>query len=150
MRSNKFRVYLFRPQGILGWIIALVTFCRYTHSAIEIVYEDGQCDIWDSNERRGEFGLADESILLRSHEVWEFEGDLTPWVEKFKGKKYDWAGVIGWIFKADSKSKFYCFESTWAGLMYYMGFDIDDLTYPDHLSGCTLKVLCQNLSMRDE
>lgn len=136
MTQNK--IYLFKPRGILGEIITLVTRCEYSHSAVEV---DGV--LYDASETRGEFGRSDPDIFSgswfrprRKYVVVEFSGDMSPWLDFMAGAQYDWKGVLGWIFRANDITKFYCFEATWAALK-FAGITKTE-TMPDRLSGCDL------------
>lgn len=105
------KLYLFKPASIIGRIITLVTGTKYSHSAVEF-----KGVMYDTSESRATFGQSDIDLSKRKYVVYDFHGDLTLWKIEMSGKKYDWKGVFGWIFGAEDKHKFYCFESSWAAL----------------------------------
>ena len=150
----KFRQYLFEPNGILGYLITIVTGCKYSHSAVGILYDDGSEDIYDASEKRGDFAREDDLDYLfkgfckptRKYVYYDFEGDATPVIESLEGKKYDWKGVFGWLFKSQDKSKFYCFEVNWLALEFFTKGSLDNVEYPDFLSGCTVEERCIQLN----
>lgn len=153
-RPVKFGVYLFEPNGFLGWLITLITGCKYSHSAVSVIFEDGQEVIYDASETRGDFNIADDDKYLfkgwckpyRKYIYYEFDGDITPVIDSLRGKKYDWKGVLGWLFKSNDKSKFYCFEVNWLVFEYYENGTIDNVEYPEFLNGCTIEERCTELN----
>lgn len=66
--------------------------------------------------------------------MFEFKGDLMPWLKRMKHVGYDWKGMLGWLFKADDKSRFYCFETALSALNECR---IGEYTSP--VNGCYIK-----------
>lgn len=131
MHTNK--LYLFYPATLIGWLISLVTRSPFCHAAIEV---DGV--LYDSSENRATFGVSTIDPSKRRHISLTFGGDLGGWLRYMQGKEYDWAGVLGWLFRADSKRRFYCFEAAWMALR-HVGVVRGGL--PTQLSGSDLLVL---------
>lgn len=123
------KVYLFFPISWVGLIICLVTKSRFSHAAVEI---DGV--LYDSSETRAKFGKSEVDLRSRPHVVFEFEGDMTEWLASMEGKRYDWKGVMGWIFNKQDKNKFYCFETVWSALEHLKIVG----PQPDKVSGKTI------------
>jgi len=108
----KYELRLYKPNSIIGLIICIITGSKYSHSAVLINGE-----LWDSSESRGYFG-KNTNLGNREYISFEFKGNLTLWLLKMKEVEYDWLGVVGWLFKANDKSKFYCFEASLSALRY--------------------------------
>ena len=107
------KVYLYKPKSFIGYLITWVTKAPYSHAAIEI-----DNILYDSSETRGNFGKSEIINKNRKFICYEVEGDLSVWLESMKGKKYDWSGVIGWIFNVNDRDRFYCFEAVYDALAY--------------------------------
>lgn len=105
------KLYLFYPDGAVGRLIKHVTGSPFSHAAIEY---NGV--IYDASEERGDFNVSHIKPETRKHIVIEFAGDLSGWLARMTGKKYDWPGVLGWVFAANSKKRVYCFEAAWQAL----------------------------------
>ncbi len=125
------KIYLFYPSSLKGYFICLVTLSRFSHAAVEV-----RGVLYDSSESRGYFGESQIDTSTRRYEVWELEGSLIRWRVSMRGKKYDWKGVIGWIFGAGSKNKFYCFETAWSALA-VLGHVPEEI--PNRVSGKTIR-----------
>jgi len=114
MRSDRInKLYLFYPNSLIGFIISLVTRSPFAHAAIEY------CGVlYDASETRGNFARSTIDLSQRAHLCLEFPGDLSTWVLEMTmpPKKYDWIGVLGWLFSANDRSKFHCFEAAWSAL----------------------------------
>lgn len=142
-------LYLFGPQGITGLIITQVTGCPWSHSAIET----GGV-IYDSSETRGNFGVASKNIFRktwlgkRKYVVYEFQGDLSEWIRDMSGTKYDWRGVLGWLFGLNCHKRFYCFEASWWALR-HVGI-LPTQPQPDRISGCDLEYIMINHKKQTE
>lgn len=132
----KFKVYLFYPNSLKGLIICLVTLSRFSHAAIEY-----NGTLYDSSETRGSFGISDIKLAERKFICKELDGDLSFWYNRMKGTKYDWKGVLGWIFKFNDTSRYYCFEAIWEALL---DVGIVTLPRPRRLSGGDLLKLLNN------
>lgn len=104
-------LYLFYPNSLIGWIICLITRTPYAHTAISV---NGV--LWDSSESRGDFNRSTIDLSKRKHVAIRFKGDLTGWLEKMQGTKYDWLGVFGWLFRWNTPNKYFCFEASWEAL----------------------------------
>jgi len=104
-------LYLFYPNSFIGLLICLITRTPFAHTAISI---DGV--LWDSSESRGDFNQSDIDLTKRKHIAIPFEGDLSDWLSKMYGTKYDWLGVFGWVFKWNTPNKYFCFEASWEAL----------------------------------
>lgn len=98
----------------MGLIISLATNCPYTHAAVEV---DG---IWyHSSEKQGGFSeLNPADYDNRSATIYEFTGDLQPWLKSMHGKQYGWKGIFGWACYAigihrgtikGHRKHFYCY-----------------------------------------
>jgi len=73
--------------------------------------------------------------MRRAHTVLEFEGNLDNWLEEMYNTHFDWYGMVGWLFKAENKKKFYCFEAAWKALQ-----EADIVgEQPDFLTGCVIE-----------
>lgn len=130
------KLYLFYPTSLIGLIICLVTRSPYAHAAIEM----GGV-LYDASEHRGSFGRSDIDVTKRGH-IWiEFSGDLSPWLMRLTGSKYDWLGVFGWLWKRNRPGRFYCFEAAWQAL-YEVG--IVSGSQPARLSGSDLLEIAAN------
>lgn len=108
------KFYFFKPEGWMGKIICRVTKSEYCHVAIEI---NGK--MYDSSENRGNFAEISRSILEEREWIgYEIttQQNMEQWVDHMMGTKYDWRGVIGWVFNLNDKTKFYCFEAGWNAL----------------------------------
>ena len=126
------KIALFKPEkwSLTGWLICLITRCSYSHAA---VYVDG-LGWFHSSETVGYFDVLNRAEFAeREALVFEFSGDLSGWLKLMKRTEYDWKGVLGWLFKADDKDRFYCFETamnalSYGGIAHYNG----------QVSGCTV------------
>jgi len=138
MSQNK--LILLEPDSFLGLIISWITGCKYSHSIVEI---DGI--MYDSSETRGKFGITDRKVMYdvvhgrRKNVVYTVPGDLYPWIAEMSGTRYDWKGVLGWLFKLNNHKKFYCFEASWKALLIA---GIVEHT-PNQISGCDLEKVMQ-------
>lgn len=112
---NKIALFTATPSSATALIIAATTQCPFSHAAVCI---DGQW--YHSSESTGGFGPMEPADFANRHAtVYEFEGDLSEWLEKMKGKQYDWRGIAGWVMKSVGLNKhshgnpkqFYCFET---------------------------------------
>lgn len=105
------KIYLFKPVSILGRIISFITRSKYSHAAIEI-----EGTLYDSSEQRGYFSYSNIDTNKRQHIYYDIDGDLTDWVRDMHFTPYDWVGIFGWLFAADDKKKFYCFEAVYSAM----------------------------------
>lgn len=112
---NRIALFMGSPRSLTGVLINLVTNCPYSHAAIEV---DGTW--YHASEKLGCFGVVDiESFSDRRCVIYEFEGNLSDWVEIMNGKKYDWRGIFGWAMysvglnrmSSGNPKQFYCFEA---------------------------------------
>lgn len=127
------KIALFKPEkwSLTGWIICLITQCPYSHAA---VYADG-LGWFHSSEKLGRFDVLNRAEFAeREVMVFEFEGDLSAWLRRMKHTQYDWTGVLGWLFKADDKKRFYCFETVLSALE-----ACGAASYNGRVSGCTVQ-----------
>jgi len=97
-----------------GWIIRTVTGSIYTHAAI--MTDNGA--VYDSSEKKGGVTFRGKLSVFDERQVVIFyvESDkevLYKKIDKTLGTKYVWKGVFGWLFTAQDKNKFYCFEYVW-------------------------------------
>lgn len=111
--KNKIVLFEWTPRSAMAWIILIATGCPFSHAAIEI---NGK--LYDASERRGTLAEADvERLRGRPCQVCEFEADLSQWLRKSIGKKYDYTGVLGWMAcrffnrACGNRHRFYCFET---------------------------------------
>ena len=137
MKVNK--LYLFYPASLLGWLISVVTRSPFCHAAIEV---DGV--LWDASESRGYFGRSGIDVSKRKHVCLEFAGDLSSWLDFLQGREYDWIGVLGWLFHANSRRRFYCFEAAWLALSQC---GIAKGSMPTQLSGSDLAAIISDHAM---
>ena len=124
------KIYLFYPVTIMGRIITFVTRSRFSHAAVEY---NGV--LYDSSETRGDFGVSSVDLSMRKYKCFEVDGDLKSWYNRMYGTKYDWKGIVGWVFGFHSKSRFYCFEAAWDA-MYDIGLVKEQ--HPDRVSGADI------------
>lgn len=124
------QLILFYPTGLIGLLICLVTRSPYAHAAILV---DGV--LWDASEGRGNFAQSDIDLASRRHLAVPFIGDLSGWLQAMQGKRYDYAGIAGWIFGRNRADKVYCFEAAWHALK-AVGIAVGD--QPGRLSGSDL------------
>jgi hypothetical protein len=125
---HKYKIHLLKPTTLIGYIISIATWSKYSHSIVEI---NGV--LYDSSETRGTFDVSDLVLGDRPYLTYEFRSkiNLKRWAGKNLGKEYDWLGVFGWFFDANDKNKFYCFEATYAALYHAK---ITDIRIPTKLS----------------
>ena len=102
-------------RSLISLVIALVTKSGYSHGMICVK------DVWyDASESRGNFNVTDRSLYDdRNCIVWDIKDHklVENFVQQSIGKKYDYKGVIGWIWnKNNDKRRFYCFEACWQAL----------------------------------
>jgi len=107
------QIYLIEPNSFIGYLITFITGSKYSHAAIAI-----NGILYDSSEKRGDFNVSDVHLNKRKYVCYELKGNLSEWLAMNIGREYDWVGVIGWLFKANDKTKFYCFEAIYSALMY--------------------------------
>lgn len=105
------KLYLFYPTSLIGFLICLVTRSPYAHAAVMV---DGV--LYDASENRHTFDRSDIDPRQRGHISIEFAGDLRPWLENMMGRRYDWRGVIMWLFGKGDDDRVYCFEAAWHAL----------------------------------
>lgn len=133
MKTCKIALFEGMFRSYTGFLIAMVTRCQYVHAAVCV---DGVW--WHSSETLGHFGRVDmEAYKNRNCIVFEFPGDLTEWVEKMKPTRYDWRGVLGWIWKWNSPTRFYCFEAAFDALLSAKVIQHDEVVPSP--SGCHLQ-----------
>ena len=97
-------------RSLTGVLIMCVTRSRYSHAAVNL---NGR--MVDASESRGNVGETTALDLAPSRRVRAFEVDLRDpvhrnFIKQHMGAEYDWAGVLGWLFRANSRRRFYCFE----------------------------------------
>lgn len=104
---NKIFIFTGAFRSPTGLMIALATRCQFVHAAVSVA---GEC--WHSSEQLGRFDRVDLAAYAeRDCIMFEFEGDLSQWLEGMKGCRYDWRGVLGWLFRMNNPQRFYCFEA---------------------------------------
>lgn len=133
-------------RSVTGAAIRWATGCEFVHGAIKI---DG---VWyDASEKRGNFAEMDENKYKHRRcvvfELPDSDTDkLKAWLDEHRGRKYDWSGVLLWIFKhRGDLSKFFCFEAQRSGLR-RIGFSINK--HP--LSGCHILEAFEDRHIRGE
>ena len=97
-------------RSLTGVLIMVVTRSRYSHAAVNL---NGR--MVDASESRGNVGETTALDLAPRRRVRAFEVDLRDpvhrnFITQHLGAEYDWAGVLGWLFRANSRRRFYCFE----------------------------------------
>ncbi len=136
------KVILFeKKNNFMSWIISFFTSCDITHAAVMI---DGV--VYDASESRGGVSKVGSIDVFGGRNVFLYDIDLTDihlanarlFAHGTVGRKYDWHGVLGWVFGFKGKRKrFYCFEYVWE-CMRAAGVDIA----PKHqISGCDLSAV---------
>lgn len=117
----------------MSLLISLVTRCPITHAAI---YDEKTGKWWHASETEGKFCELDiHKFSDRECWIFEFNGDLTGWLNVMKGALYDWMGVLGWIYNLpNNDSRFYCFEAVYYALR-MTGVSLRQLS---RVSGCDL------------
>lgn len=129
--KNKIAIFTGAFNTPTGFLIALATRCQFVHAAVCV---DGEW--WHSSEKLGCFGKVDiDGYANRDCAVFEFEGDLTEWLEQMKPTKYDWRGVFGWLLRLNNPTKFYCFEAAQSALLHTGAVRVPI----ESLSGCDLR-----------
>ena len=93
-----------------------------------------------SSESVGYFtALNPDDFAGREVATFEFEGDLTQWLKTMRNVQYDWKGAIGWLFNADDKKRFYCFEAALGALV-----ACGHAQYQSPVNGCYVLGLAKN------
>jgi|TARA_R110000851_G_scaffold230898_7_gene383720 hypothetical protein len=104
------KLHLYKPNSWIGYGICIVTFSKYCHAAIEY-----KGKLYDASESRGRFGKASLHTINRpsSQHLISVDDDtiIDGWLSRNMNRKYDYKGVIGWIFKVNDHNRFYCFEA---------------------------------------
>lgn len=108
MQSN--RLFLFLPNTFAEWLLAIFFRDFFIHAAIEV----GGVR-YDSDPRRGSFGLSDVSLDGRKVVEIEFGGDLFNFVQGMSGRVHQWRGVWGWL-RACRRRSLYSFDMVWLAL----------------------------------
>jgi uncharacterized protein YycO len=106
------RVVLFKYKwtSLISLLIGIITGSVYTHAGIII---NGR--VYEATETRGEVCDTGRLKDYKDREITVFDlpdPDMhgTEWAKAQVGRKYDWKGVFGWVFKNEDRKKFYCFE----------------------------------------
>lgn len=117
----------------MSLLISLVTRCPITHAAI---YDEKTEKWWHASETAGKFcELEVSQFSERECWIFEFNGDLSVWLDSMKGTLYDWLGVLGWVYNLPSSdTRFYCFEAAYYALR-MTGVSLRGLS---RVSGCHL------------
>ena len=131
----------YTPSSMISRIIKWFTKSNFTHV---MIYCNGA--LWDSSEKRGDFGAAKlEDYRDRKAHVYQTGvtcGSAADWINGMIGRKYYYQGILGWVLHTISSkfdnlsirrsSKFYCFESA---RDFLLEFGYNDASQDKYLSG---------------
>lgn len=103
---------------------AIQFWTRGNYSHCEIITAnnpDGSVTCWSSSIRDG--GVREKTMVLNPEnwDIVEVDGDLPSilvWFEAHRGWKYDWLGLLGFLFRpiTGSKNRLFCSEAVAASL----------------------------------
>jgi len=111
------KVILFQTEwrSFFSMLICAVTRTRHSHAALEV----GNF-FFDADGSRGNVGALDpDRFLNRRVEVYSVEANTSKaveYVEHRMGERYDYAGILGWLFKKGNAKRAYCFEYVVEGI----------------------------------
>ena len=115
-QRNKIALFTGAFRSKTGLLIALATRCEFVHAAVYVAADNSW---YHSSESIGRFDkLNRDDYQARYCIAFEFSGDLSGWVKKMQGKRYDWRGVLGWLVRLNNPERFYCFEAAQDALRY--------------------------------
>ena len=112
--------YKGRHTGLRGLLDAAVRWwTRGPYSHVELVMEDGTC--WSASARDGGVRSKRVNTASGNWDVYEIDGDeaaAVTWFEAHRGRKYDYAGLFGFVWRPcyGAESRFFCSEAIAAAL----------------------------------
>lgn len=103
---------LYSPNSILGWIVALKTWSRFSH--IEIYDGDGRSLASRDGKGVGRYPLRlDELAEVRRPTAMNFSHEIgSRWFNLVEGQKYDWIGLLCFTLavKQGAQDRMFCSE----------------------------------------
>jgi uncharacterized protein YycO len=109
----------------ISLLIAFATGSRFTHAAILTA----QGMVIDAHEGRGKVGMNGHLTFWGSRhvDVWEIEDQELigmEWVLSQFGRRYDYRGVLGYLWGDENIRRFYCFELAIGAICKARGYEI--------------------------
>jgi hypothetical protein len=112
------QLVLCRNRSLGSWLIRLLTWGRWSHSAIldsqeELVYDSsflhGGCRVWTWEQFQRMYPVR-EVRTLNVHDA----ASGRYWLERQIGKGYDWTALVGFAFRRDWQltDRWFCSEHT--------------------------------------
>lgn len=106
--NNKIALFT-GTRSLTAAAIRWATNCEFVHAAVQL---NGRW--YHASETLGCYGALDRmKYAARKCALYTLPpGELAGWHEHMTGRKYDWPGVLAWLFHHQGDpEKFYCFEA---------------------------------------